>query len=167
MAYAKLCDYINGEKVTGTFTIDNELITQDNLITQIQAALATKLTPKGSANLETVSLSFTLDTSYMGNVMIALNAYTEDKGIYWEWIGLDSGNTNYNVDNIIVNGTIFVLYYPDTDSFEEAYISLWDNDYIMDECFCYDGILSDGFGRFTFYTAPDFPLDITVYPYYS
>ena len=34
--------YANGSKVTGTFTIDNELSTQDNLITQIQTALQNK-----------------------------------------------------------------------------------------------------------------------------
>jgi hypothetical protein len=31
--------YVNGEKITGIFTIDNELITQDDLIAQIQTAL--------------------------------------------------------------------------------------------------------------------------------
>jgi hypothetical protein len=31
--------YVNGEKVTGTFTIDNELATQDELISQIQATV--------------------------------------------------------------------------------------------------------------------------------
>lgn len=34
--------YVNGNKLTGTFTIDNELTTQDSLITQIQAALEGK-----------------------------------------------------------------------------------------------------------------------------
>lgn len=34
--------YAKGEKITGTFTIDNELITQDNLISQIQTALQNK-----------------------------------------------------------------------------------------------------------------------------
>lgn len=34
--------YANGSKVTGTFTIDSELSTQDNLITQIQTALQNK-----------------------------------------------------------------------------------------------------------------------------
>ena len=31
--------YVDGEKITGTFTIDSELSTQDDLIAQIQAAL--------------------------------------------------------------------------------------------------------------------------------
>lgn len=36
--------YVNGTKVTGSFTIDNELSTQDNLISQIQTALEGKAT---------------------------------------------------------------------------------------------------------------------------
>jgi hypothetical protein len=40
--------YVDGEKVTGTFTIDNELTTQDNLITQIQNVVKTKVTPSGT-----------------------------------------------------------------------------------------------------------------------
>ena len=34
--------YVNGNKITGTFTIDDELSTQDNLIAQIQGALGGK-----------------------------------------------------------------------------------------------------------------------------
>lgn len=34
--------YVNGSKLTGTFTIDNELTTQDDLITQLEEVLATK-----------------------------------------------------------------------------------------------------------------------------
>lgn len=36
--------YINGNKVTGTFTIDTELSTQESLIAQIQTALQSKVT---------------------------------------------------------------------------------------------------------------------------
>lgn len=36
--------YVNGNKITGTFTIDNELTTQDSLIAQIQTALQNKAT---------------------------------------------------------------------------------------------------------------------------
>ena len=35
--------YINGEKITGTFTIDEELSAQDDLISQIQTALSYKI----------------------------------------------------------------------------------------------------------------------------
>ena len=35
--------YVDGEKITGTFTIDNELTAQDNLISQIQTALQNKV----------------------------------------------------------------------------------------------------------------------------
>lgn len=39
--------YVNGSKVTGTFSIDNELSNQDNLISQIQTALQNKATATG------------------------------------------------------------------------------------------------------------------------
>jgi hypothetical protein len=41
--------YVNGSKVTGTFSIDNELNTQDSLIAQIQTALEGKASGSGSA----------------------------------------------------------------------------------------------------------------------
>lgn len=37
----------SGEKITGTFTLANELTVQDNLIAQIQTALENKATPSG------------------------------------------------------------------------------------------------------------------------
>ena len=39
--------YVDGKKVTGTFTIDNELTTQDDLISQIQTALEGKAVSGG------------------------------------------------------------------------------------------------------------------------
>ena len=42
--------YVDGEKITGTFTIDNELTTQDSLITQIQTVLQRKMV--GDINID-------------------------------------------------------------------------------------------------------------------
>ena len=41
--------YVNGSKVTGTFTIDNELTEQTDLISQIAELVATKGTPPGGS----------------------------------------------------------------------------------------------------------------------
>lgn len=58
--------YVNGDKVTGTFTIDNEVNTQTNLISQIEAALEGKAA--GGGNLaggggEVYNISITNSTS--------------------------------------------------------------------------------------------------------
>lgn len=64
--------YVNGSKVTGTFTIDSELSTQDDLISQIQTALQNKAS--GSAPVlqektvtpSTSSQTVTADSGYDG-----------------------------------------------------------------------------------------------------
>lgn len=54
--------YVDGEKVTGTFTIDNELNTQDELIAQIQNALEGKATGgSGGGSIETCTGRLTID----------------------------------------------------------------------------------------------------------
>lgn len=52
--------YVNGSKVTGTFTIDSELTAQDNLIAQIQSALEGKAAGGGSVSVETCTVRFDL-----------------------------------------------------------------------------------------------------------
>lgn len=42
--------YVNGEKLTGTFTIDNELNEQNDLILQITELVATKASPQGGTD---------------------------------------------------------------------------------------------------------------------
>ena len=71
--------YVNGSKVTGTFTIDNELTAQDNLISQIQTALQNKasasepvlqtktVTPTASAQ------NVTPDSGYDGLSKVTVN----------------------------------------------------------------------------------------------
>lgn len=72
--------YVNGSKVTGTFTIDSELSTQDSLISQIQTALQNKasasepvlqtktVTPSTSAQ------NVTPDSGYDGLSSVTVNA---------------------------------------------------------------------------------------------
>ena len=43
--------YVNGEKVTGTFSIENEIVSQDNIISQIQAALEGKAGGSDGVNI--------------------------------------------------------------------------------------------------------------------
>lgn len=70
--------YAKDEKVTGTFTIDNELATQDDLITQITTALENKATAAPTLQTKTVSPStntqtVTPDSGYDGLNQVIVN----------------------------------------------------------------------------------------------
>lgn len=64
--------YVNGSKVTGTFTIDNELATQDNLIAQIQSALFGKAVGDG-VDIELCEVK--LSSTFNGAVYLFWTAY--------------------------------------------------------------------------------------------
>ena len=70
----------NGEKVTGTFTIDSELSTQDSLITQIQTALQNKASASEpvlqtkTATPTTSAQNITPDSGYDGLSKVTVNA---------------------------------------------------------------------------------------------
>lgn len=54
--------YVNGSKVTGTFTIENELTAQDDLIAQIQSALEGKAAGGGGASVDTCTVRLICNT---------------------------------------------------------------------------------------------------------
>jgi hypothetical protein len=72
--------YVNGSKVTGTFTIDNELTAQDNLISQIQSALEGKaaggepVLQSKTVNPSTSSQTIKPDSGYDGLSQVTVNA---------------------------------------------------------------------------------------------
>lgn len=74
--------YVNGNKVTGTFTIASELSTQDDLITQIQTALQNKASASEPV-LQTKTVTPTTsqqtvkpDSGYDGLSQVTVNAMT-------------------------------------------------------------------------------------------
>lgn len=79
--------YANGKKITGTFTIDSELTTQDNLIAQIQTALEGKA--GGTTIIEPVLQEKTItptksvqtatpDSGYNGLSKVTVNAIPDE-----------------------------------------------------------------------------------------
>lgn len=74
--------YAKGEKITGTFTIDSELTTQDNLISQIQTALQNKaagsepVLQNKTVTPSTSTQEVRPDTGYDGLSQVTVNAMT-------------------------------------------------------------------------------------------
>lgn len=74
--------YVDGEKITGTFSIDSELTTQDNLITQIQTALQNKaagsepVLQSKTVTPSTSSQTVKPDSGYDGLSQVTVNAMT-------------------------------------------------------------------------------------------
>lgn len=68
----------NGEKVTGTFTIDNELSTQDNLISQIQTALQNKASATGE-DVTSETSAYTAKLATLETAITALETELQGK----------------------------------------------------------------------------------------
>lgn len=73
--------YTDGQKITGTFSIDNELATQDNLIAQIQNAVDSLPEASGEPTLQTKTVTpttsaqnITPDSGYDGLSKVTVNA---------------------------------------------------------------------------------------------
>lgn len=66
--------YVDGEKITGTFTIENELSTQDDLIAQIQSALEGKAAGGGNNNMTAETWILTLEDGTEVEKEVLLNA---------------------------------------------------------------------------------------------
>lgn len=98
-----------GKVITGTFTIDNELSTQDDLIAQIQA-MVDSLPEAGNneddsfGNLETCTV---MATSYSGGTQYIANVFNNGKSEIFI-SNITSPETTTTIENVIT-GSIFLI----------------------------------------------------------
>ena len=133
----------NGSVKTGTFTIDSELSTQDDLIAQIQTALQNKATPSGGVILPTLTNPATaenLENGYElidgnGNVVVGTHVCSSGSGS----VNGDCANDMFVIryDNACGGVTSLILPFKSGTTWEEycdsylcGYISC--DDYLED-----------------------------------
>ena len=104
--------YVNGSKVTGTFSIDNELTTQDSLITQIQAAVD-NLPEASGGSVETCTVTIT--DAFADGTELEIIATTVVNGVETPYIFLHDvveGNTTsppYTIENVKCGSIITIV----------------------------------------------------------
>lgn len=96
--------YVNGNKVTGTFTIDDEVTAQQSLISQIQTALEGKAAGGGSGGVETCQVEVSAK-SFTSEFILLYSDGVSSEPAQLTW-GLDSSTTTITVlKNSILIGT--------------------------------------------------------------
>lgn len=107
--------YVDGEKVTGTFTIDNEISSQDNLIARLRGALNGKSGNGGvSGGLETYTLTVSVFGQLTDDVHIFCTTLNNGaigyfaKSFYNELTN-ESTAENVVIENVICGSPIIVI----------------------------------------------------------
>ena len=126
--------YANGQKVTGTFTIEDEVTAQENLISQISAALEGKAAGGGGGNASgsgnnTVTITtesmndsvYYFDSNGTQQVMGGYSTYEVLSGIFWAdyniSVAMESNNELTEVSIANGNGIIWLVTEPSTISY--------------------------------------------------
>lgn len=132
--------YANGQKVTGTFTIEDEVSEQENLIAQIASALEGKAAGGGSVeNIEVVDVTIyvennlPIDAQYTGKT-------TNDTIVFLSW-NSESYHTNYHTCHVVKETMFTVLSEDNTLNYTtsgEVY------DYLVADNFIVFEIYGDG-----------------------
>lgn len=99
----------NGEVITGTFTIDNELATQDDLIAQIQATVEGLPEASGGSSgggVETCTL--VIDSSSVGYPINNYYATVVNNGAICAQYYLNVGTNQISIDNVVCGSVLTV-----------------------------------------------------------
>lgn len=107
--------YVNGSKVTGTFSINSELATQDDLIAQLSAAV-NSLPDAGSggsggAELKTCTLTITTDSFmevYGVCATMFVNGTVSSVSFACDYGNIEALVTPYVIENVLVNSAVFI-----------------------------------------------------------
>jgi hypothetical protein len=89
--------YAKGQKVTGTFSIDNELTSQESLITQIQAALEGKSLPSAGEDVTAETAAYTAKLAALEATITELENELQGKA------GPSSDNGSEETCNVTIN----------------------------------------------------------------
>lgn len=93
-----------GEVITGTFSIDNELNSQDNLISQIQTALQGKASG-GSGGDSINTCTVTLRANGLSIMGYSATAFTESDGVF-PLVDIATSGSEFILSNIVCGSVI-------------------------------------------------------------
>lgn len=116
--------YVNGSKVTGNFTINSELSTQTDLISQIQSALEGKAAGgsdggSGSSGIETGTVKVVNSTLIGTTISNIYYSYLDDSGnIISSFV--NANNKTVTLENVILNSVIVITAYGSTMDIDVA-----------------------------------------------
>lgn len=96
--------YVDGEKITGSFTIDSELSAQDDLLTQLRNAMTGKAAGSGSGQI--VPLNVSKSGTYEASSYIPLDTEIQFKDVITEQQLVELYNQLEAFDNALIDGSI-------------------------------------------------------------
>lgn len=99
--------YVAEGKVTGTFTIDSELNTQDSLISQI-IDVANNLPDAGSGSNSIATCDVTLMTNHLPMFFYYTTCFTEAEGIFPLTPAMQGVNNNTILKNVVCGSFIVI-----------------------------------------------------------
>lgn len=108
--------YVDGEKITGNFTIDDEVADQISLISQIKSALEGKATGGGSSSSSGIEIGTVkvVNGTPMGTTISNIYySYLDDNGnIISSFV--NANNKTVTLENVIFNSVIVIIAYGST-----------------------------------------------------
>ena len=102
--------YTADGKVTGTFTVENEITEQKNLISEIQTTLNNK-TVSGSGNYKTCSLTISVETWGQDYPISIVYTSIENGTLTFNHCSLNTDNNQIIINNALCNSIVAISQY--------------------------------------------------------